>query len=38
MWFAGPAPPEVEPVIPKEGESYKPESYDIYNWKQANNE
>ena len=38
MWFAGPAPPEVEPVVPKEGESYKPESYDIYNWKQANNE
>ena len=34
MWFTGPAPPEVEPVIPVEGESYKPESYDIYNWTQ----
>lgn len=34
MWFAGPAVPEVEPVIPREGESYSPEAYSIYNWKQ----
>ena len=34
MWFAGPAPAEVEPVIPREGESYHPEAYSIYNWKQ----
>jgi Fe-S-cluster-containing dehydrogenase component len=38
MWFAGPAPPEVEPVIPGEGESYEPAAYDIYNWKQQNDE
>ena len=35
MWFAGDAPPVVEKVVPKEGESYKPESYSIYNWKEA---
>ena len=33
MWFTGPAPPEVEEDIPREGESYKTESYDIYNWR-----
>lgn len=33
MWFSGPAMIEIEPVVPKEGESYKPESYSIYNWK-----
>lgn len=33
MWFAGPAPAEVESSIPTEGESYSPEAYDIYNWK-----
>ena len=32
MWFAGPAPAEVEQVIPGEGESYHPEAYNIYNW------
>ena len=35
MWFAGDAPPVIEKVIPKEGESYSGESYDIYNWKEA---
>lgn len=35
MWFAGPAPPEVEAVIPTEGESYAPDAYNIYNWKQS---
>ncbi len=33
MWFAGPAPAEIEERIPKEGESYNPETYNIYNWK-----
>ncbi len=33
MWFAGPAPPAVEDDIPREGQSYSPEAYDIYNWK-----
>lgn len=32
MWFRGDAAPEVEPVIPKEGESYGPDAYNIYNW------
>ena len=32
MWFRGDATPEVEPVIPKEGESYGPDAYNIYNW------
>ncbi len=32
MWFAGPAPAEVENDVPVEGESYKPSAYDIYNW------
>ncbi len=36
MWFAGPAPPEVESDIPREGESYNPEAYNIYNWKKTN--
>ena len=33
MWFAGPAPVEVEEDIPHEGESYSPEAYNIHNWK-----
>ncbi len=33
MWFAGPAPAEIEERIPAEGKSYGPEAYDIYNWK-----
>ena len=33
MWFAGPAPVEVEGDVPREGESFNPEAYDIYNWK-----
>ena len=33
MWFAGPAPAEIEDRIPQEGESYGPEAYNIYNWK-----
>jgi len=33
MWFAGPAPVEVEEDIPGEGESYNPETYNIHNWK-----
>lgn len=34
MWFAGPAPAEVEADIPREGESYSPDAYSIHNWKQ----
>lgn len=37
MWFAGDAPVEVEERIPKEGESYSPDAYDIYNWKEKPN-
>lgn len=33
MWFTGPAPAEIENDIPREGESYNTEAYDIYNWK-----
>ena len=32
MWFTGPAPAEIEDDLPKEGESFAPEAYDIYNW------
>ncbi len=35
MWFAGPAPPEAEDDIPREGESYSPAGYNIYNWKKS---
>lgn len=35
MWFAGPAAAEAEAVVPREGESYGPHAYDIYNWKQS---
>ncbi len=34
MWFSGPAPAEIEERIPKEGESYDNDSYNIYNWKE----
>ncbi|MEM7454091.1 MAG: 4Fe-4S dicluster domain-containing protein [Planctomycetota bacterium] len=34
MWFAGPAPAEIEERIPHEGESYNPDAYNIYNWKE----
>ena len=33
MWFAGPAPAEIEERIPKEGDSYNQETYNIHNWK-----
>ena len=33
MWFAGPAPAEIEERIPKEGESFNNDTYNIYNWK-----
>ena len=35
MWFAGPAPVEVEPDIPREGQSYSGEAYSIFNWKKT---
>lgn len=33
MWFTGPAPAEIENRIPAEGESYHPDAYNIYQWK-----
>ena len=33
MWFAGGAPVEIEPRVPREGESYQGSAYDIYRWK-----
>ncbi len=36
MWFAGDSPAEIEERIPREGESYSPETYNIYNWKESN--
>ena len=33
MWFTGPAPAEVEDDVPREGESYQGDAYNIYNWK-----
>jgi tetrathionate reductase subunit B len=35
MWFSGPAPEHVEHRVPREGESYAPGGYDIYNWKES---
>jgi tetrathionate reductase subunit B len=35
MWFAGEAPVEIEPRLPREGESYTPDAYNIYNWKES---
>lgn len=33
-WFAGKAPVEVEERVPREGESFSPDAYNIYNWKE----
>lgn len=33
-WFAGKASVEVEERVPKEGESFGPDAYNIYNWKE----
>jgi len=38
MWFAGKAAVEVEDRVPREGKSYSPEAYDIFNWKADDNE
>ena len=38
MWFSGDGPAEIEEVIPREGESYSPQAYDIYNWKKGDQE
>lgn len=37
-WFAGKAPVEVEDRVPKEGESFSPDAYNIYNWKESHDE
>lgn len=34
MWFAGKGPVALEDRVPKEGESYKPEAYNIHGWKE----
>ena len=34
-WFAGKAPVEVEERVPREGESFGADAYNIYNWKEA---
>ena len=31
-WFAGDGVVEIEERVPREGESYNPSAYDIYNW------
>ena len=33
MWFAGPAVEVIEDRVPREGESYSPDAYSIFNWK-----
>ena len=38
MWFAGDGATEIEPRVPREGESYNNDSYNIYNWKEKPNE
>ena len=38
MWFTGPAPQEVEERVPREGESYNAESYNIFNWREPKDE
>ena len=38
MWFVGDGPAEIEPRVPREGESYNNDSYNIYNWKEKPNE
>ncbi|MCG8653746.1 MAG: hypothetical protein MI861_28165, partial [Pirellulales bacterium] len=35
MWFSGPAVPEMEHKVPREGESFQPDGYDIYQWKES---
>ena len=35
MWFAGPAPVEVEARVPREGSSYSPDAYNIHGWKEG---
>lgn len=35
MWFAGPGAVEVEERVPKESDSYSPDAYNIYNWKET---
>ena len=35
MWFAGTGAVEAEDRVPKEGQSYGPEAYNIHNWKEG---
>jgi tetrathionate reductase subunit B len=35
MWFTGQAPVEIEERVPREGQSYSPKAYDVYQWKEA---
>ncbi|MDA0590457.1 MAG: twin-arginine translocation signal domain-containing protein [Planctomycetota bacterium] len=34
MWFAGPAVVQIDERVPREGKSYSPDAYNIYNWKE----
>jgi hypothetical protein len=34
MWFAGQAPAEIEQRVPREGQSYSTQAYNLYNWKE----
>ena len=34
-WFAGPAVVQIEERIPREGEPFNPDSYNVYNWKEC---
>ena len=38
MWFRGPGVTAIEDRVPREGESYSPEAYNIYNWKETQEE
>ncbi|MEC9094225.1 MAG: hypothetical protein VX438_16060, partial [Planctomycetota bacterium] len=38
MWFAGDGPAEIEERIPVEGESYNPDAYNIFGWKESSND
>ena len=34
-WFAGPGVVQIEERVPREGESFSPDAYNVYNWKEG---
>lgn len=34
-WFAGPGVVQIEERVPREGESFSPDAYNVYNWKET---